>query len=232
MTTRQSIFLVLLCSTPLAAQEQSLKPGINDTFRNPNVKEFIERFEGESREIFEKRNDVLKACELKPGQAVADIGAGTGLYTRLFAKAVGEKGKVYAVDIAQKFLDHIQQTAQKLELRNIKTVLGKDISPELPAQSVDVVFICDTYHHFEFPYKIMAEIHKAIKPGGKLIVIDFIRIPGQSREWVLNHVRAGQEQVEKEITTAGFKKVADHKNIFKENFFVVFEKVEIPAKAK
>jgi len=232
MTLHRFSFLALLCCTPLVAQEQSLKPGINDTFRNPNVKEFIERFEGESREIFEKRNETLKACELKPGQSVADIGAGTGLYTRLFAKSVGEKGKVYAVDISQKFLDHIQQTAEKLELKNIKTVLGKDVSPELPAQSVDVAFICDTYHHFEFPYKIMAEIHKAIKPGGKLIVIDFIRIPGQSREWVLNHVRAGQDQVEKEIIKSGFKKVADHQNIFKENYFVVFEKVELPSKTK
>lgn len=208
----------------LNAQEQSVKPGINDTFRNPNVKDFVERFEGESREIFDKRNAVLKACDLKPGQAVADIGAGTGLYTRLFAQAVGNEGRVYAVDISQKFLDHIRQSAEKLELKNVKTVLGKDASPELAANSVDVVFICDTYHHFEFPFKIMKEIHAAMKPGGKLIIIDFIRIPGQSREWVLNHVRAGQDVVEKEITQAGFTKTGEHKNIFKENYFIVFEK--------
>ncbi|MBL8824481.1 MAG: class I SAM-dependent methyltransferase [Planctomycetia bacterium] len=234
MLVRFSICLVLsgFGFAHLNAQEQSVKPGINDTFRNPNVKEFVERFEGESREIFDKRNAVLKACDLKPGQAVADIGAGTGLYTRLFAQAVGEQGKVYAVDISQKFLDYIRETADKLGFKNIKTILGKDASPELAPNSVDVVFICDTYHHFEFPYKIMKEIHAAMKPGGKLIIIDFIRIPGQSREWVLNHVRAGQDLVEKEITQVGFTKNGEHKNIFKENYFIVFEKNKEKASGK
>lgn len=226
------LVLAAFCSTALHAQEQSVKPGINDTFRNPNVKDFVERFEGESREIFEKRKEVLKACDLKPGQKVADIGAGTGLYTRLFAQAVGNEGQVYAVDISQKFLDYIRETAEKLQLKNIKTVLGKDVSPELAPQSVDVIFICDTYHHFEFPFKIMKEIHTALKPGGKLIIIDFIRIPGQSREWVLNHVRAGQDLVEKEITQVGFTKNGEHKNIFKENYFIVFEKNKEKTSAK
>lgn len=84
-----------------SAQEKSVKPGINDAFRNPNVKEWVERFEGESRETFEKRKEVVKACQIKPGQVVADIGAGTGLYTRLFAKEVDFKGKVFTVDISQ-----------------------------------------------------------------------------------------------------------------------------------
>lgn len=214
------------------AQDKSVKPGINDQFRDPNVKDFVERFEGESREIFDKRQDVLKACQLKPGQIVADVGAGTGLYTRLFAQAVGEKGQVYAVDIAQKFLDHIQQSADKLSIKNIKLVLGTDISPKLPINSCDVVFICDTYHHFEFPFRVMNEIHRSLKPGGRVIVIDFIRIPGKSREWILNHVRAGQELVEKEIQEAGFKKVSEEKTLFKENYFVIFEKVTKPESSK
>jgi len=226
------LILSLMIVIDISAQEKSVKPGINDAFRNPNVKEWVEKFEGESRETFEKRKEVVEACQIKPGQVVADIGAGTGLYTRLFAKEVDTKGKVYAVDISQKFLDHIDKSCQSLQLKNVKTILGKDTSPELPENSIDLAFICDTYHHFEFPYRMLASIHQAMKPKGRLVIIDFIRIPGQSREWVLGHVRAGQDVVEQEIIKSGFKKVNEVKSLFKENYFVVFEKVEIPKTKK
>lgn len=226
------LIMSLMTVINASAQEKSVKPGINDAFRNPNVKEWVEKFEGESRETFEKRKEVVEACQIKPGQVVADIGAGTGLYTRLFAKEVDTKGKVYAVDISQKFLDHIDKSCQLLQLKNVKTILGKDTSPELPENIIDLAFICDTYHHFEFPYRMLASIHKAMKPKGRLVIIDFIKVPGQSREWVLGHVRAGQDEVEQEIIKSGFKKVNEVKSLFKENYFVVFEKVETPKTKK
>ena len=208
----------------LSAQEKSVKPGINDQFRKPDVAKFVERFEGESREVFDKREKVMEALAIRPGLAVADVGAGTGLYTRLFARAVGEKGRVLAVDIASEFLDHINKTAKDQKLGNITTVLGKDVSTELPPASVDLVFVCDTYHHFEYPARVLESIHKGLKDGGKLVVIDFIREPGVSSDWVMGHVRAGQAIVEKEITQAGFRKVDEKKGLMKENYFLVFEK--------
>jgi len=226
------LILNLMIVIDASAQEKSVKPGINDAFRNPNVKEWVEKFEGESRETFEKRKEVVDACQIKPGQVVADIGAGTGLYTRLFAREVDAKGKVFAVDISQKFLGHIDKSCQSLQLKNVKTILGKDTSPELPENSIDLAFICDTYHHFEFPYRMLASIHQAMKPKGRLVIIDFIRMPGQSREWVLGHVRAGQDVVEQEIIKSGFKKVNEVKSLFKENYFVVFEKVKTPKSKK
>ena len=84
------------------AQEKSVKPGINDSFRDPNLKEFQGKFEIESREVFARRKEIVAACQLKPGQTVADIGAGTGLFTRMFADAVGKDGRVIAGDISQK----------------------------------------------------------------------------------------------------------------------------------
>jgi predicted methyltransferase len=90
---------------------------------------------------------------------------------------------------------------------------------------VDLVFLCDTYHHFEFPFKTMASIHKALRPGGRLVLVDFHRIPGKSREWVLGHVRAGQEVFVKEIVTSGFKVVGEE-TFLKENYLVRFEKVK------
>ncbi len=215
-----------------SAQEKSVRPGINDPFKNPDVKEWVTKFEGESREVYDKRKQVVAACKLKPGLAVADVGAGTGLFTRLFADEVQKEGTVYAVDISQKFLDHIAASAEKQNLKNIKTVLGTDMSAGLPEASVDVVFICDTYHHFEYPERMMASVHKALKPGGRVVVVDFHRTPGKSSDWALKHVRAGQDVVEKEIAGCGFRKAAEVKDLLKENYMVVFEKADPKAKSE
>ena len=219
-TTLGLVLLVLIAS----GQDKSVKPGINDPFKNPDVQKYAKTFEGESREVFAKRKEIVAACKLKPGMVVADVGAGTGLFTRLFAPAVGPTGKVIAVDISEKFLEHVQKTSRAAGLHNVTPVLCNQDSVDLPANSVDVVFVCDTYHHFEFPQRTLASISKALRPGGRLIVVDFIRIPGKSREWTLKHVRAGQDVVEKEITAAGFRKTDEVKNLLKENYFVTFTK--------
>jgi ubiquinone/menaquinone biosynthesis C-methylase UbiE/intracellular sulfur oxidation DsrE/DsrF family protein len=222
------LFGVLACAASCvavgAAQEKSVKPGINDSFRDPDPKEFLGRFEVESREVFARRKEIVAACEIQPGQTVADIGAGTGLFTRLFADKVGKDGRVIAVDIAQKFLDHIVATSRAAGQRNVDTVLCKADSTELPPDSVDVAFICDTYHHFEFPLKTMVSLHRALKPGGRVILVDFRRVEGTSTDWVMNHVRAGQEVFEAEIAQSGFKKSHEERELLKENYFVVFEK--------
>ncbi|WP_232056239.1 methyltransferase domain-containing protein [Tuwongella immobilis] len=215
---------MILLTSPSLGQDKSVKPGINDSFRNPNIQEWVTKFEGESREVFAQRLKVVSACEIPSGSIIADVGAGTGLYTRLFAEAVGAKGTVFAVDIAPKFLEQIATSAKTLKLDHIRTVLGTDTTTQLAANSVDTVFVCDTYHHFEFPQRMLASIHAALKPGGRLIVIDFKRIPGTSADWVLGHVRAGQDVVEREITDAGFRKVNDIKELLKENYFVIFQK--------
>jgi ubiquinone/menaquinone biosynthesis C-methylase UbiE/intracellular sulfur oxidation DsrE/DsrF family protein len=231
LTTFAALALLAVTHPAGRAQEKSVKPGINDPFQNPDAKKYEATFESESREIFTQRKEILKAVGLKPGQAVADVGAGTGLFVRLFAEEVGEKGRVFAVDIAEKFLDRIKARTTEAGVKNVTTVLCKPHSAELAAGSIDVAFICDTYHHFEFPLRTMASIHAALKPGGRVVLIDFQRIPGTSREFILGHVRAGQEVFEKEIAEVGFRKVTEEKELgLKENYFVVFEKVE-PAKA-
>ena len=229
MLIRTATVAVLLSTVflmPLYAQEKSVRPGINDTFRDPDPKAFTERFEIESREVFAKRKEILQAIKLKPTDVVADIGAGTGLFTRLFASNLGPEGRVIAVDIAQKFLDHIEVTCREQNLRNVETLLCKDDSTELPPESVDVAFICDTYHHFEFPQKTMTSLLKALKPGGRVILIDFERIEGESSDWTMDHVRAGQEVFEAEVLESGFQKADEIKDLLKENYMVVFERAE------
>jgi len=220
--------LVSMGNVRALAQDKSVKPGINDSFRDPNVSEFTERFEIESREVYALRDKIVEACGIKPGDTVADIGAGTGLFTRLFAHQVGDKGRVIAVDISSNFLDHIRDTSRRLDLKNIEPLLCKEDSTELPANSIDVAFICDTYHHFEYPYKTMASLRRAMKPGGRVIVIDFQRIEGTSSEWTLNHVRAGKEVFEAEIIASGFQKQSELKDLLSDNYFLTFISAPAP----
>jgi predicted methyltransferase len=224
MCRNVSAFLLSAVVLALAvAQEKSVKPGINDSFKNPDLGKYVKTFEGESREVFANRAEIVKRIGLKPGMSVADVGAGTGLFTRLFAPEVGKDGKVYAVDIAPKFLDHVAKTCKEAGIKNVETVRCSPEDVNLKDASVDLVFICDTYHHFEYPQKTMASIRKALKPGGQVVVIDFVREKGKSTEWIMNHVRAGQEVFTKEIVDAGFKQLKEEK-LLKENYFIRFEK--------
>ncbi|MEX2187641.1 MAG: class I SAM-dependent methyltransferase [Pirellulales bacterium] len=157
--------------------------------------------------------------------AVADVGAGTGLFTRMFSPLVGDSGKVYAVDISDEFVAHIEKIAKQQKMANIVGVVCTSDSVKLAPASADLVFICDTYHHFEFPEKTMRSIHRALKPKGQVVLIDFRRVKGVSTDWVMNHVRAGQEVFAKEITDAGFKQVEEKKDLLKESYFLRFEKV-------
>lgn len=205
----------------------SVPAGINDRFVDPalDVSEWLGRFEIESREVYAARDAVLKTCAIEPGQSIADIGAGTGFYSRLFANAVGKSGWVFSVDISPRFLEHINAQARKDDIHNLTGVLCTDRSVNLPPNSVDLAFICDTYHHFEHPQLTLQSLLSAIKPGGTLIVIDFDRIPGKSREFLLGHVRAGKEVFRDEIVKSGFSFVEEVDIAgFEENYLLKFTK--------
>lgn len=212
---------------PDAQEEKSVKPGINERLLDPEVKieEWVNRWEVESREVYTQRVEILNRCEIEKGMRVADVGSGTGLFTRLFAEAVGDAGWVYAVDISPRFLEHINSWAKTERVSNVTGVYCRENSVSLPPESVDVVFVCATYHHFEYPVSSNSSILRALKKGGSLVVVDFERIPGKSREWILGHVRAGKETVKKEIVASGFS-FKDEVTIpgFKENYLIRFTK--------
>ena len=213
--------------TKKPAGEQSVKPGINERFLDPElqVDDWLKRFEVESRETFHERKKVIEACKIKKGMAIADIGAGTGLYTRLFSEATGPEGWVYAVDISGPFLKHIVARAQQEGQQNISAILSPENSAPLPPNSLDMVFVCDTYHHFEFPKGTMKSVVRALKKGGTMVMIDFERIEGKSREWLMGHVRAGKEVFRKEVEDAGLTFVEEVEMTgFKENYFLRFRK--------
>lgn len=221
--------VLLVSCLPAFAQPATvaLPEGINSKFLDPemNPEEWAKRFEGDGREAYEARNQILAALALEPGMRVADVGAGTGLFTVLFSDAVGDDGWVYAVDIAPKFIEHIATRAQAAGINNITPVLCDEDSVNLPAESIELAYVCDTYHHFEHPQKTVASIYKALRPGGRLVVVDFIREEGVSSEWTLGHVRAGKEVFKQEILSTGFE-LADEPKVegLKENYLLVFRK--------
>jgi len=197
------LLVVLACGSPPV---EGAKPEINADFRKPDVDvaRWVGTLESESREIAARRAEITAALELRPGQSVADIGAGTGLFEEPLALAVGPTGVVYAVDIAPAFVDHIRERATAAGLTQVQPVLCTDTSTGLPPGCIDLAFVCDTYHHFEHPSDTLASLREALRPGGRLVVVDFDRIEGHSRDWVLQHVRCGREQVVAEIEGAGF----------------------------
>ena len=199
---------------------------INDSYRDPDIKTCLGRLETESREIYAKRERIAKDLGIKPGMSVADIGAGTGFFTFLFAKHAGPRGRVYAVDIAKEMTDRIDKLAAEQKLENIKTVVCAEDSVDLPYNSVDLAFICDTYHHFEHAKETMTSLFRAMRPGSELVVIDFFRIEGKTREWVFNHVRAGKKTFTKEIEAVGFELIDDGSKIdyLEENYVIRFRK--------
>ncbi|QDU52691.1 class I SAM-dependent methyltransferase [Gimesia panareensis] len=209
------------------APPQSVKPGINKSFLDPelDVDKWVKRFEVESREVFRARDQIVKQLKLKPGDRIADVGTGTGLFVEPFSQAVGKKGWVFALDIVPKFVERVGKISDILELQNVTPVLCGQDDVRLPPGSIDAAFICDVYHHFEYPAQSMASLHKALVPGGQLILIDFERIPGKSREWTLGHVRAGKETFRKEVEDAGFEFVEEVKiPAFEENYFLRFKR--------
>jgi cyclopropane fatty-acyl-phospholipid synthase-like methyltransferase len=212
---------------PQAKGKAKVDPEINAPFQKADVKGFIKRFESDDREVFVKRHEITRSLGLKPGMAVADIGAGTGLFSRLFADEVGSGGKVYSVDISQAFLDHIAAQARKKGQPQIVTIRGTQDSTNLPARSIDLAFLCDVYHHLENYQKLMASIHQALRPCGQLVLVEFNRVEGKSSDFVLKHIRAGQQEFRREIESAGFQPIALPQGqalSLKENFMARFEK--------
>jgi ubiquinone/menaquinone biosynthesis C-methylase UbiE len=223
--------LLLVTSTGWGQQKQKSVPSppgdINKPFADPDVKEFLKKFETDSREVYAKRAAIVDALGLKPGMAVADVGAGTGLFTRLIADKVGPKGTVYAVDIAPAFLKYIDEQSKKRGQTQVKTVRGTQAGTNLADGSVDLVFLCDAYHHLERPELALSSIHGALRPGGLLVVVDYDREKAPEGGFAKKHIRADKGVFVREITRAGFDPVAaPEAPALKENFFLKFRRAE------
>jgi ubiquinone/menaquinone biosynthesis C-methylase UbiE len=125
------------------------------------------------REDQEKPSMVLDALKLRGGETVADLGAGSGYFTFRIAPRVGRAGKVLAVEIQDEMLQTIRQRAQALKVTNVEAVKGSETDPNLPAKAVDLVLMVDVYHELAYPFEVMTKIREALKPGGRVVIVEY-----------------------------------------------------------
>ncbi len=132
-----------------------------------------ELFERPERAKWQKVNEVIRAIGLREGDTIADIGGGSGYFSRPFARMVGPRGVVYCCDIAPNLMDYVQDRAKKEHLCNIVTVYAAPDRPMLPPSSVDYIFFCNTTHHLDNRVEYYRNLKPILRPGGKLVIIDW-----------------------------------------------------------
>jgi ubiquinone/menaquinone biosynthesis C-methylase UbiE len=202
-------------------------PSYGEEEENPEV--FVDTMEVGSRELYAARDAVLAAAKVPQNARVADIGAGTGLYSLMFAGAVGAGGTVYAVDIEPRFLKLINQRAADLDFKNVVSVLGRETDITVPENAVDIAFIADTYHYFADRPSIMKTVRDALADEGRLIVLDYNLTAETAGDGKHDHVRFGKAGLISEIESFGFKLVDEPAvDGLAEFFMVVFAKANLP----
>jgi ubiquinone/menaquinone biosynthesis C-methylase UbiE len=173
------------------------------------------------REQEEQPAKLMKALKLKPGDVVADIGAGSGYFTFRLAKEVGSKGKVYAVDIQKEFLAMLRKRAKDRELTNVEPILGTITDPKLPAGSVDLILLVDVYHEFSHPYEMTEAMIKALKRGGRIVFVEY-RMEDPKVPILLVH-KMTQQQVKKEMAIHPLRHV-ETSDVLPRQHIIIFEK--------
>ena len=163
---------------------------------------WLERPERESEE---QPQLVIDALEIRPGQTIADLGAGSGYYSFRIAPLVGPTGKVLAIDIAPAMLEVIAQRASRERVDNIVTVRSSTRDPNLAPHSVDLLFMVDVYHELEYPYEVMTSVRTALKPGGRVALIEY---RAEDPEVMIKPLhKMSERQVRREMQAAGFRHV-------------------------
>ncbi len=217
-----SAALLLFASWPAIAQDS--KPRSHDEMHrlHQNTKAYIAMLEDPKRDAYQKPHEVLLALDLKDGETIADIGSGSGYFTLRFAAHVGDKGKVYAVDIDPEMVRHLNRRLRDGGVRNVQTVLADPNDPLLPDRSVDRFVVVDTWHHIDKRADYLALLKKMLKPGGQVVMIDF-----QKRDLPLGppmEMKISRDDLVKELATAGFQLAKEH-TFLAYQYFLVFEPV-------
>jgi ubiquinone/menaquinone biosynthesis C-methylase UbiE len=183
---------------------------------------WLERPEREKEEHLTK---LVESLNLKPGMVVADIGAGSGRISEMISPLVGPEGKVLAVDIQQEMLTLIREKAKQRKLTNIEPVLSTEKSPKLEPNSVDLAFMVDVYHEFSFPYEMTLELSRALKPGGRLVFVEYRKEDPKVRRMIKLVHTMTEAQVKKEAHQAEFGlKWKETLKVLPVQHIIVFEK--------
>jgi len=171
-----------------------------------DIDTYIQNLERPDRDEYQKPEEVLTALHITPGITIADIGAGSGYFTRRFAKAVGETGKVFAVDVEQKMLDYNRAELSKLGLMgNIELILAKPDNPSLPINQIDLIFFCNVYHHLENHTAYAAKLKSALTDSGRVVIIDYYHDERSGKLSFSKHHLVPPETVIQQMDQVGFR---------------------------
>jgi len=177
------------------------------------------------REQRQKPQDIVRAMGLRPGMTVADVGTGIGYMLPLLSHAVGVVGQVIAEDIFDDYLAAAKIRATNQQLTNVTFVKGTDKDPSLPEGAVDEVLVLDAYHHFDYPQEMLAGIHKALKPNGKLVIVEYYKtFAAMPNGDAVNHIRLNKPDVIKEIEANHFRLVSEREQIQDSQYMLILEK--------
>jgi ubiquinone/menaquinone biosynthesis C-methylase UbiE len=219
------IVLVAFILLPFAARAQdAVKRDQHQMHRLHNdPKAYIGSLEDHKRDAYQKPHEVLTALNVKPGEVIADVGAGSGYFTFRLAHQVGDKGKIYAVDVSPDMILHINRRIREVKASNVATILADRDDPLLPDQSVNRFFICDVWHHVENQTKYLSLMKKMLKRGGEVVMIDF-----HKKELPVGpptKMKIAREDLLKQMDNNGFRLTKEH--IFLPyQYFLVFVPVQ------
>lgn len=217
-----AIGFLLLVSTPAFGQA-----GANAGYQTTEGRARVARaLSNPGREAEQKPRELIASIGVQRGDVVADVGTGVGFMIPYFLEVIGDGGKLYAEDIQQEFLDQVAAHKAEQGWDNVEIILGGQVDPKLPQNSVDVAFILDAYHHFEQPEETVRAIGDALKSDGRLVVVDFYRSrvrEGRDPDWALNHIRADRDEFRAEIESAGFQFVRTFDHL-PHQYALIFEK--------
>src|SRR5215471_1960977 len=195
--------LGLLWAGPAPAQHGHSGDGM------PNVMEYLDHLDRPERD--QKPAQVLEALELKPGMQVADLGAGSGYFTRRFVEAVGATGKVYVIDVEAEALKYVEDSLVHMHREfEAEFILARPDNPKIPTESVDVIFVCNTYHHLEDRTVYFRNISSSLKPGGRIAIIDFYHDDRSGELGFPKRHLVARETVMEEMTGAGYRLAKEH----------------------
>jgi ubiquinone/menaquinone biosynthesis C-methylase UbiE len=187
--------------------------------RHGDAAAYIASLEDPARDAYQKPDEVMKALALRRGEVVADIGSGSGYFTLRFAHAVGEAGRVYAVDVSPEMIRHLNRRLRDAGIRNVVPILSDPDDPLLPDASVDRFVIVNTWHHIEDRPGYVALLKRMLKPGGQVVHIDF-----EKRDLPVGPppaMKIAREELVKEMEAAGFRLAAEH-GFLPYQYFLVF----------
>ncbi|MCE9603609.1 MAG: class I SAM-dependent methyltransferase [Planctomycetia bacterium] len=204
------IGLSVFAALPAQAQVAEKIPPALDEYKGREIAQTMHYAGADwlTRESRDREEDCLKLMrelKLKPDQVICDMGCGNGFYTLRVAKRIGPKGLVYAVDIQPEMLSLLNERAAAERLKNVKPILGTVVDPLLPADSCDLIICVDVYHEFSHPEQMLRAMRKALKPDGRLVLVEF-RMEDPKVPIKMEH-KMSKEQILKELPPNGFKLV-------------------------